>query len=543
MSDVLPFNAASVINPSDVVFTPQQTVDGPEKLEPRRAAGIFFVTKDGKTLLLKRSSESDHPGEWCFPGGSIEDGETAEEAAKRETAEEIGSMPEGAMALWTRAISADNIDFTTFIQRIDEPFVPKLSAEHTAFAWVGVDETNFSNAASPVVADKEFNEEDHPRAEDGKFGSGGGAKTAGRKSEKSEMKSAVTSGKIRTTADGKPLPEHVEKLKIPPAWTDVKFSEDPNAELLATGKDSKGRGQAVYSKAFTDANSEAKFGRIHELIVKFNAISEQNKKAQSSKDAKLRDSADCLDLIMKMGVRPGSDSDTGAKIKAYGATTLEGRHVVKTAEGVSLRFIGKKGVKLDLSVDDKNLANMLLNRAETAGADGRLFSNTGDKILLGYVHSLDGGSFKTKDFRTHVGTSTAYALVKAQQAPKTEAEYKRSVMVVAKQVSAKLGNTPVIALQSYISPAVFSGWRQNMESDVRRADSEAGDENTPIAQFGEASDDVYNWRDAPGADDDPDDEEIATPKDIIAMLRFDPADEVDRNEELHAKLDAALKLI
>ena len=136
MSDVLP------LIPGPVMLTPQQTVDGPEKLEPTRAAGIFFVTRDGKTLLLKRGNESDHPGEWCFPGGRVEGDETAEEAAKRETTEEIGFVPEGATALWTRAVSADNIDFTTFIQRIDEPFIPKLSDEHTAFAWVGVDEMN-----------------------------------------------------------------------------------------------------------------------------------------------------------------------------------------------------------------------------------------------------------------------------------------------------------------------------------------------------------------------------------------------------------------
>ena len=44
-------------------------------------------------------------------------------------------------------------------------------------------------------------------------------------------------------------------------------------------------------------------------------------------------------------------------------------------------------------------------------------------------------------------------------APKTEAERKKAVMSVAKVVSSKLGNTPTIALQSYIHPNVFEGWK------------------------------------------------------------------------------------
>jgi DNA topoisomerase-1 len=102
---------------------------------------------------------------------------------------------------------------------------------------------------------------------------------------------------------------------------------------------------------------------------------------------------------------------------------------------------------------------MLVRRAKAAGPNGKLFPATNDKTLLDYTHSLDGGGFKTKDFRTHVGTATAYDLVQGQPKPTTLAEYKKRVMDVARKVSKKLGNTPAIALQSYINPAVFAEWR------------------------------------------------------------------------------------
>jgi hypothetical protein len=69
--------------------------------------------------------------------------------------------------------------------------------------------------------------------DDGKFGTGSVGAA-------SHHQTKMENGKRLTTA-GEALPKHIEALKIPPAWTDVTFSPDPKADLLATGKDSKGR--------------------------------------------------------------------------------------------------------------------------------------------------------------------------------------------------------------------------------------------------------------------------------------------------------------
>ncbi|HUA46154.1 MAG TPA: NUDIX hydrolase [Solirubrobacteraceae bacterium] len=44
-------------------------------------------------LLALRSRWVDEPATWGIPGGAIRDGEAPEEAARRETAEEIGQLP------------------------------------------------------------------------------------------------------------------------------------------------------------------------------------------------------------------------------------------------------------------------------------------------------------------------------------------------------------------------------------------------------------------------------------------------------------------
>lgn len=329
------------------------------------------------------------------------------------------------------------------------------------------------NAAPPEVQEQYI--KDHPRSKYAKQqredDEDDGAEEKRKVSGQASIGTTMVGDK-RMQADGSELPDHIKSLVIPPAWTDVKFNPDPNGALLAVGKDSKGRRQSVYSAEFTKTQAEAKFRRIEELNAKFSEIEQQNAKGRRSKDPKVKDVADCLHLIMKTGIRPGSDDDTGADVKAYGATTLTADHVVKTKEGVFLKFVGKKGVKLNIPIDDPELASSLVKRAKTAGAGGKLFPTTNDKNLLAYTHTMDGGGFKTKDFRTHLGTSHAMSEVKRineTAPPGTAKDYRKMVLDVAKSVATKLGNTPVVALQSYISPTVFSDWRNGLPAEESAA--------------------------------------------------------------------------
>ncbi len=103
------------------------------------AAGILFRDPSGKVLLVKRDKEGDHAFEWAFPGGKIEGRETAEEAANRETVEELGINPEGRLRLLMRNV-LENVDFTTFTKRVAKAFDPVKLEEHVDHAWVDPDE-------------------------------------------------------------------------------------------------------------------------------------------------------------------------------------------------------------------------------------------------------------------------------------------------------------------------------------------------------------------------------------------------------------------
>ncbi|HQU33588.1 MAG TPA: hypothetical protein PLB88_04685 [Thermoanaerobaculaceae bacterium] len=151
-------------------------------------------------------------------------------------------------------------------------------------------------------------------------------------------------------------------------------------------------------------------------------------------------------------------------LKSHGASTLEGRHVVPTPEGVRLQFVGKEGVWHNHLVRNPELARMLTARKGKVKPNGQLF-NTNETKLNGFIKGLDGGGFSAKDFRTLRATRLAHSLVAKEGAccadPK---QYKSRVMEVARKVSRVLGNQPAEALKNYIDPTVFSGWRASHES-------------------------------------------------------------------------------
>ena len=142
------------------------------------AAGLLLLTPEKTALFLQRGPASDYPGAWCLPGGVIEPGETALQAAERECAEEIGKLPDGERVLLTRQVSPSTsslvegngqrvsegivppppgvvgadvpppvasapVDFSTFLQRVPAEFEPDVEAvkrEHVGYAWAPVEQ-------------------------------------------------------------------------------------------------------------------------------------------------------------------------------------------------------------------------------------------------------------------------------------------------------------------------------------------------------------------------------------------------------------------
>ncbi len=240
--------------------------------------------------------------------------------------------------------------------------------------------------------------------------------------------------------------------RIPPAWTDVQITDDRGSALQVVGWDGKGREQRRYSREHTDAAAVAKFDRVRALQDAFPGIERQLRESAKSGDV----AAGALLLIALTGMRPGSERDTGAERQAYGATTLQAQHIAVVGDTATFTFVGKSGKDLKLEVTDGDLAEVLQTALDGKAPGEQAFAAS-DSDLRSALKAVAPG-FKVKDLRTRLGTAIAQREVESMPEPLTDADRKRKMREVATTVSKALGNTPAIALNSYIDPTVFAGW-------------------------------------------------------------------------------------
>jgi 8-oxo-dGTP diphosphatase len=122
-----------------------------------------IIEKDGKVLATQRSAAMSMPMKWEFPGGKIDNGESAEECLRREVSEEIG-----VTANAVRALAPQTHRYDTFLVTL-YPFTCTISSgeiilrEHAALKWLKPEELHVLDwvDADPSIIDayrESFNE-------------------------------------------------------------------------------------------------------------------------------------------------------------------------------------------------------------------------------------------------------------------------------------------------------------------------------------------------------------------------------------------------
>ena len=246
----------------------------------------------------------------------------------------------------------------------------------------------------------------------------------------------------------------VEGRPIPPAWTDVHVAVDPDAAMQARGLDGKGRHQYIYSIEHQQRAAAAKYARTKELATRVPKLD-----AAIERDAMTDPAAAATALIRHFGLRPGSTSDTKARKKAYGATTLQARHVRQYPETgrTTLSFVGKSGVNITVSTRDPDIYRIVEHWKGDKEGTVDLFP-ADDADVRAYVTEHLGEGFKAKDLRTLLANVMALDMVSSMRRPTTQAKFKAARNKIADAVAKALGNTRAVTLSNYIDPTVFAAW-------------------------------------------------------------------------------------
>jgi len=248
------------------------------------------------------------------------------------------------------------------------------------------------------------------------------------------------------------IAERLNKRGIPPAWKNVIAAVDPEAKVQTIGLDAAGRWQYLYSKRHVSEANVRKFNRVRSFSSDMMGIRDGIFGGIAGNDPL----AYALLLEDHTAIRAGSIVDLKAKVKAYGLTTLEKRHVKVYGDKIVFDFVAKSGIPAHYEVADPVLTRWMEKRILGLADTDRIFQFSASDVNQYLKKLAKGKSYTIKDFRTYHGTRIACKELKKYVGQQlTVAQKKKIAGEVSTVVSEFLKNTPAIAKTSYIDPMVW----------------------------------------------------------------------------------------
>ena len=261
----------------------------------------------------------------------------------------------------------------------------------------------------------------------------------------------------------------IKGLVLPPAWTEVWIAAKKNAYLQATGLDAAGRKQYRYHPKWTSRRSEHKYFRLLEFG---KALPRARKRLAKDLRRTAFDEqkvlAICVQVMQKTLIRVGNES-YAQLYGSYGLSTLKNKHVKVEGNALKLKFVGKKGVKQEIALNDKSLAKMVKKCMEIPGQDlfqyyteGKEHRGVDSGKINNYIREITGSDFTAKDFRTWGGTLEALRQLAICTGNAIEEQPKKKVIVqVLDCVASKLGNTRAVCKSSYVYPLLLEAFEKD----------------------------------------------------------------------------------
>lgn len=291
------------------------------------------------------------------------------------------------------------------------------------------------------------------------------------------------------TIDNKKLTDkeqlnRIKSLVIPPAWENVWICAAENGHLQATGIDVKKRKQYRYHPAWNALRNHTKFYRMLSFAYVLPAMRKRIEKDLAETTlSKTKILATIISLMERTNIRVGSN--VYEKLYgSFGLTTLKNNHVTIHKNSIKFSFTGKKGVKHQITLKNKKLANIVEKCRDIPGkelfqfydAEGNHHS-IDSGMVNEYIKEISGGNdFTAKDFRTWSGTVNAFLAFKEIGFADTDTQTKRNIVAVLDRVAESLGNTRAVCKKYYVHPLLISLYEnKNLEKYFKEGNKTGAD--------------------------------------------------------------------
>ncbi|HZW77387.1 MAG TPA: DNA topoisomerase IB [Flavobacteriaceae bacterium] len=284
--------------------------------------------------------------------------------------------------------------------------------------------------------------------------------------------------------------QRIKNLVIPPAWQEVWISPIEDSHLQAIGRDAKGRKQYRYHPRWNQIRNSTKFFRM----ISFGEALPQLRR-QIDSDLKIRKMTKekCLALILRLmeetHIRIGSDQYAKTN-KTYGLSTMRTRHLVEENGQLYFQFVGKKGKKHNIPVEDRKLRRLVIQCEEIPGWElFQYWDENGNHqaidsgMVNDYIQRITQASFTAKDFRTWAASKIFLETLENLEEPASQTQREKNIVEACKVAAMELGNTRTVCKNYYIHPALIQAYENGRFKQFRNVPSRFSDELQPSEKF------------------------------------------------------------
>jgi DNA topoisomerase-1 len=261
----------------------------------------------------------------------------------------------------------------------------------------------------------------------------------------------------------------LNRMAVPPAYREVRYSPDPNSHLQAIGIDAAGRLQYRYHADWEKVREHRKAHRLAKLVAALPKI-RRNVSMHLAGEEPTREFAlsAVIELIARTAIRPGNESY--ARLNGTrGATTLLKSNVTLDDDSLVLTFKAKGGKAVR---KECNAAKLVRAIRILQGVPGkRMFQyRDANGVVRGvstttvnaFLREIAGIKISLKDFRTLMASAVVVESLSRITPAASQRGRKRQVLDAIRAAADKLSNTPAICRKSYVHDTIVTAFEDGI---------------------------------------------------------------------------------